>query len=777
MSNKNIDLCKNRLKLVICEKPSQAQSFAAVLNAKKRQDGYFEGDGWLISWCYGHLVELAMADAYGEQYKRWSLDTLPILPKPDKWQYKASKSKAKQISVLRKLMNRSDVKSVVCAADAGREGELIFRLVYDYCKCKKPIQRLWISSLEDSAIREGFDKLRPGADFDNLYRAALCRAQADWAVGINATRLFSCLYGPTLNVGRVQTPTLAMIVEREKSIADFVSEPFYTPLIECKGMDADGVAYTFTAVGERHKGSVVGESDSNSDSNGDSNSGLESAEAVSAAADGADAVVLSVEKANKTTAQPRLYDLTSLQRDANRIFGFTAQQTLDYAQSLYEAKHITYPRTDSQYLTEDMKDSTLAVISSLLKSSSKTSAKLLNFANALSFAPDISKTINNSKVSDHHAIIPTLEATKADLSALPSGERDILSLIATRLLCAVAPIHKFETVTAILECGGHKFTAKGKTVLEDGWKSIDTAFRISIKSKPDKNNEDTNDENDEDTAALPGLVNGQVFPGVTATIREGKTKPPSRFTESTLLRAMETAGASDVSDDADIEHKGLGTPATRAGIIEKIINTGFVERQKKSLVPLPKGINLIAVLPSEIKSPALTADWEQKLKKIERGEISDDEFMAGIRTMVSGLVAVNNTPILEMISVFASMQHVGSNGSNSATKGNKSGVGGSKTAGKTIGNCLRCSSQVTESTKGFFCSSSSCKFVLWKDSRFWSAKGKTLTAKAAAALLKDGHVYFPDLMSEKTGKTYAATIILTDDGRRTDYKLEFSKGA
>jgi DNA topoisomerase-3 len=457
-----------------------------------------QGNGYIVSWCFGHLVELAAADAYGEPLKRWALDTLPILPK--QWQYKSSKDKAKQIAFVRRLMNRADVESVVCATDAGREGELIFRLIYDYCNCTKPIQRLWISSLEDSAIRDGFANLRPGADFENLYRAALCRSQADWLVGINGTRLFSCLYrGATLNVGRVQTPTLAMIVEREKAIAAFVSETFYTPQIDCDG---------FIAVGERF---------------GD----FEAAEAVRVAADGADAVFVSVEKTKKTASPPKLYDLTSLQRDANKIFGFTAQQTLDYTQSLYEAKRVTYPRTDSQFLTEDMADTASAVINSL--------AGIFPFAHAFSFVPDISKVINNSKVSDHHAIIPTLETAKTDISALSMGERSILMLVAARLLCAVAPVHKFETATAILECGGHEFTAKGKTVLDDGWRAIDAAFRTSLKNKPDKN------EDGEDCGALPKLAEGQVFSDVTASIREGKTAPPARFTEGTLLRAMELA--------------------------------------------------------------------------------------------------------------------------------------------------------------------------------------------------------------------------------------------
>ena len=496
--------------MVVCEKPSTAKIISAVLGAKQRGDGFFHGNGYLVSWCYGHLVELADPAAYGEKYGRWSRESLPILPK--EWQYKASTDKVKQISVLRGLMNRADVETVINATDAGREGELIFRLVYDFCKCRKPIKRLWISSLEDSAIREGFTNLRPGADYDNLYSAALCRSQADWIVGINGTRLFSCLYGPTLNVGRVQSPALAMIVEREKAIAAFEPELFYTPeiyyenqvsdlmkdLIVLSG-DDENLKLSFAAVGERHRNK-------------------EEAEAIRIAADGRDAVVLSVEKGRKTTVPPKLYDLTSLQRDANRIFGFTAQQTLDYSQSLYEAKIITYPRTDSQYLTEDMAGNALAVITAL--------TNVFPFADGFSFVPDISRVIDNSKVSDHFAIIPTLVITNVDLSALPSGESRILSLIAARTLCAVSPIHVFESVLVVLSCGGHLFTAKGKTVLEDGWRTIDAAYRASLKSNPD-----VNASGSDDSDPLPELTEGLIFPAVKAIMREGQTKPPARFTE------------------------------------------------------------------------------------------------------------------------------------------------------------------------------------------------------------------------------------------------------
>ncbi|GHV39791.1 DNA topoisomerase [Clostridia bacterium] len=718
-------------KLVLAEKPSVAGSIAAVLGANKREGGFFSGNGYFVSWCFGHLVELAEPSAYGEQYKRWSRETLPILPK--EWKFTAYADKKKQLGIIHGLMNRADVDGIICATDAGREGQLIFQLVYDYCKCRKSVQRLWISSLEDSAIRSGFTSLRNGDEFENLYRAALCRSQADWLVGLNGTRLFSCLYnGVTLNVGRVQSPTLAMIVEREKAITAFTSEPFYTPLIDCGG---------FTADGERQKDLSV-------------------AESIRDATDGQDAIVVSVEKAKKTTAPPKLFDLTTLQREANRLLGYTAQQTLDYLQSLYERKLTTYPRVDSQYLTEDMAGTAKRVISAI--------SGVYPFVDALSFVPDIPRVIDNTKVSDHHAIIPTLEIGKADLAALPVGERDLLSLIAARVYCAVATIHEYETATAVLGCGGHSFTAKGKTVLKDGWRAIDGAFRASLKNKTEKEGGDGNDA-DNESGALPELTEGQAFPSVTASVREGKSKPPLRFTEGSLLRAMETASAEDFPEDC--ERVGLGTPATRAGIIEKLIKTGFVERQKKQLVPSDKGMNLIAILPDNFKSPLLTAEWEQKLKLVENGELPAADFMDGIATLVKELIAANAEPIPEMVSVFASASKAISGGAKGATKGKPGAAGG-----KAVGKCVRCGSDVVESPKGFFCSSQSCRFALFKDSRFWSAKGKTLTSKIAATLLSEGRVSFSDLKSERTGKTYAATIILADDGAKTDFTLEFDNG-
>ena len=681
-------------RFVLCEKPSVAASIAAVLEANDRKDGFFIGNGWIVSWCYGHLVELAPPAAYDERYRHWNRAELPILP--ETWKYEASAGKKKQLDILRSLMSRADVISVICATDAGREGELIFRLVYEYCHCRKPVQRLWISSLEDSAIREGFAGLRPGSDYDNLYHAALCRSRADWLIGMNMTRAFSCLYGATLNVGRVQSPTLALIARREAEIAAFQLEPFYTPEINCS---------QFTASGERLPD-------------------REAAERVRAAADGRDAVVLSVEKTRKIAAPPKLYDLTTLQRETNALLGFTAQQTLDYAQSLYEKRLLTYPRTDARFITADMRGTVAGLIGDV------------------DFTPDFDAIVGT--VSDHHALLPTAQAAKADLSALPSGERDLLNLVSTRLLCAVAPVHIYESIAVTLGCGGYNFTVKGKTVLEDGWRAIDAAFRATLKHTPD-------DDGRADDSALPELVEGQVFPSVTASVREGKTAPPAHYTEGTLLRAMETAGVEETPDDA--ERKGLGTPATRAGTIEKLVKGGFLSRQKRQLVSTEKGANLIAILPDEIKSPLMTAEWERKLLDVERGELTDTEFMAGIEEFTRGLVAANSAPIPACASLFAKPPK-----------------------GETVGVCPRCGAPVIENGKGFFCSSRACKFALWKDSRFWEAKGKKLDRQTAAALLTEGRVSFSDLKSEKTGKTYAAAILLDDTGDRVHFKLDFEAG-
>ena len=694
------------MKLVIAEKPSVAMSLAAVLGATKRKDGYLEGSGYLVSWCVGHLLELAQPEAYKEQYAKWRYEDLPILP--ENWKYEVPKDKKTQLALLCRLMKDKRVDSVVCATDAGREGELIFRLVYEYAGCNKPMERLWISSMEDAAIREGFDHLCPGSDYDKLYDAAVCRAGADWLIGINATRLFSVLYGVTLNVGRVMSPTLALLVQRESDIESFISKPFYVPEITCGGFTASGEKMTERSEAEK----IRMDCDHNS------------------------AFVRSVEKQVKTIQPPRLYDLTTLQRECNRIYGYTAQQTLDYVQSLYEKKLATYPRTDSQYLTKDMQATAASLILWLRDN--------MTFGKGYAGEPDIDRVTDDSKVTDHHAIIPTVEIARTDLSELPSGERDVLTLLAVRLLCATTQVHRFEAVTAILDCQGYTFTAKGKTILQSGWKEVERIHRMSIRQSETEHKEN-------EAVALPVLQEGQTFEAVSASLREGKTSPPKHYTEDTLLSAMETAGAEDMPEDA--ERKGLGTPATRAATLEKLVSAGFVQRKKKQLIPTEKGKNLIAVLPDNIKSPILTAEWESMLKQVEHGELSATSFMDQIADMSRTLVKEHTTPEERFADLFPSSK---------------------ETAHEAVGVCPRCGAPVFEGKKGFFCGNRECSFALWKDNRFFSSKKKSITKSVAAALLKEGRISMSGLYSEKTGKTYDAEVILDDTGGKyVNFKLEF----
>ena len=694
------------MKLVIAEKPSVAMSLAAVLGATERKDGYLEGSGYLVGWCVGHLLELAQPEAYKEQYAKWRYEDLPILP--ENWKYEVPKDKKTQLALLCRLMKDKRVDSVVCATDAGREGELIFRLVYEYAGCNKPMERLWISSMEDAAIREGFDHLRPGSDYDKLYDAAVCRAGADWLIGINATRLFSVLYGVTLNVGRVMSPTLALLVQRESDIESFISKPFYVPEITCGGFTASGEKMTERSEAEK----IRMDCDHNS------------------------AFVRSVEKQVKTIQPPRLYDLTTLQRECNRIYGYTAQQTLDYVQSLYEKKLATYPRTDSQYLTKDMQATAASLILWLRDN--------MPFGKGCAGEPDIDRVTDDSKVTDHHAIIPTVEIARTDLSELPSGERDVLTLLAVRLLCATTQANRFEAVTAMLDCQGYTFTAKGKTILQSGWKEVERIHRMSIRQSETEHREN-------EDAALPVLKEGQTFETVSASLREGKTSPPKHYTEDTLLSAMETAGAEDMPDDA--KRKGLGTPATRAATLEKLVSAGFVQRKKKQLISTEKGRNLIAVLPDNIKSPILTAEWESMLKQVEHGELSATSFMDQIADMSRTLVKEHTAPEKRFADLFPSSR---------------------ETAHEAVGVCPRCGAPVYEGKKGFFCDNRECSFALWKDNRFFSSKKKSITKSVAAALLKEGRISMSGLYSEKTGKTYDAEVILDDTGGKyVNFKLEF----
>lgn len=681
------------MKLVIAEKPSVAKTIANVIGATKHNDGYLSGNGYAVSWCFGHLAELAQAESYNESYGKWKYEDLPIIP--DAWQYAVSADKRKQLEIISGLMRDENVTEIINACDAGREGELIFRTVFNIVGCKKPMMRLWISSMEDTAIQDGFNNLRPGSEYDNLYYAALCRSKADWLVGINATRLFSVLYHRTLNVGRVVSPTLAMIVQREAEIKAFKSEPFYKAVLNFDGFKAESERFADE----------------------------ESATAVAQTCNREEVTVKSVERKQKKEKAPTLYDLTTLQRTANKTLGYTAQQTLDYLQSLYEKKLCTYPRTDSKFLTEDMKSSVADIVA--------VSADVLGLASPNSI--DADKVCDNKKVSDHHAIILTKSVKSADIQSLIAGEREILKLIATITLCAVSEPYTYTETSAVFSCGGTEFTAKGKSVVNLGWKAYVKA--------------------DETAANLPELYEGQTLNTNYISVTEGKTTPPKHFTEDTLLSAMEKAGEKDMPDEA--ERKGLGTPATRASIIENLVSVGFITRKKGqktvNLIPDGIGTSLITVLPEELQSPLLTAMWEQKLLQIEHGDMNADDFIGEIKDMVEGLVrnykAVDGAEVL-----FPSGRTV-------------------------VGKCPRCGSDVTESKKGYFCEKNDCRFALWKDNRFLTSKRVSLTKKMAEMLLRDGRAYVSGIYSEKTGKKHDAYIVMSDDGTKTSFSLDFNKNS
>ena len=692
------------MQLVIAEKPSVAQSIAAVLGAKEKKDGYMEGGGFLVSWCVGHLIGLAQADAYGEQYKKWSYEALPILPHD--WQYTVAADKGKQFKILKDLMHRDDVSEVVNACDAGREGELIFRFVYEVAKCEKPMRRLWISSMEDDAIRQGFASLKDGNEYDALFASALCRAKADWIIGINATRLFSVLYGKTLNVGRVQTPTLKMLADRDAAITSFQKEKYYHVRLALDSAEA--------ASGKRLA--------------------AEEAETIKTACETSQAVCVSVAKEKKTAAPPKLFDLTSLQREANKIYGYTAKQTLDLAQALYEKRLLTYPRTDSQFLTDDMSDT-----------ATNTAALLcgkLPFMAGADFTPEIARTLDSKKVSDHHAIIPTAELAKTDLSALPESERNILTLAGARLLFAAAEPHTFEAVTAVFSCADTEFTARGKTVLCAGWKDLERRYRATLKAKPDP--EDGDGEN-----TLPPFAEGQTFERPAARVTEHDTTPPKPHTEASLLSAMERAGNAET--DPEAERRGLGTPATRAAVIEKLVSAGFAERRGKQLLPTKDGNNLVAVLPDTLTSPQLTAEWENALTQIAKGAADPEGFMQGIEEMTRVLVETYSAVLDDKKNLFREEKPV-------------------------LGKCPRCGGDVYEGKKNYYCGNKDCAFVMWKNDRFFEERKTAFTPKIAAALLKSGKANVKKLYSPKTGKTYDGTVLLADTGGKyVNYRIELPK--
>ena len=677
------------MKLVIAEKPSVAKTIAVVIGAGKQNDGYLSGNGYAVAWCFGHLAEFAQPESYDERYVKWRYEDLPIIP--DTWQYAVGEDKRKQFEIVTGLMKNDSVTEIINACDAGREGELIFRTVYQLAGCTKPIKRLWISSMEDTAVKRGFDNLRPGSEYDCLYYAALCRSKADWLVGINATRLFSVLYHRTLNVGRVISPTLSMIVQREAEIKAFKSEPFYKVVLDFNGFKAESERF-------EHE---------------------DEANAVAKMCNRSSAVIQAVEKNEKRENAPALYDLTTLQRAANRLLGYTAQQTLDYLQSLYEKKLCTYPRTDSRFLTEDMKAS--------VNEMTAIAAKILGTETPNSI--NSNKVCDNAKVTDHHAIILTKSAKQADIKSLIAGEREILKLIARRMLCAVSEAYLYTETTVDILCADTSFKAKGKTVSSIGWK-----LYLS-----------TNDKDE----MLPDLYEGQTLNTEYVTVTEGKTTPPKHYTEDTILSAMEKAGEKEMPENA--ERKGIGTPATRAAMIEKLVSVGFVTRVKGhktvNLLPDNVGTSLITILPEELQSPLLTAEWEHQLLSVEKGEMKPEDFLSRIKKMVSD--TVRGYKVIDGAEVLFP-------------------------SGRTVvGKCPRCGSNVTESKKGYFCEKNRCKFALWRDNRFLTSKRINLSQKVVQDLLKNKKAYVSGIYSERTGKRYNAFILMNDDGVKTNFSLEF----
>lgn len=689
------------MKLVIAEKPSVARSIAAVLDADEKKNGYIQGSSYLISWCVGHLVSLAPPEQYDSRYGEspWKFENLPITPA--NWQFSLEKATRAQFDVLKELMFRSDVSEIICATDAGREGECIFRYVYNFAHCNKPVKRLWTSSLEESAIRQGFAELKPDSEYDRLFAAGFARAKADWLVGMNATRLFSIRHRTFLSVGRVQTPTLAMIVDRSHKVTNFIKEKFYTVDLDCGD---------FIASSERIDDHQM-------------------ANSLSALCNGKSAVIADIKREKKTSSPPKLYDLTTLQREANRLCGYTAQQTLDYTQSLYEQKLVTYPRTDSQYITEDMEQTALSMV--------KTVCACFNQFAGYVNEPNIKRCINNSKVSDHHAIIPTEQICNAHITALPSGERNILLLIAARLLLATSEPHLYESIKVTVECESHNFFASGKSVTQIGYKALEKVVKNSFRSTKGVS------EDEESSFKLPTVSR---YNSVPAKISEHYTAPPKQFTEDTLLSAMETAGNSDYVDGSDVEKKGLGTPATRAGIIETLVKRGYISRDGKKLIPTDRGISLIKAVPNEVKSPKMTAEWETALQAIEKGTESADSFMSGIENYTRQLVSAYSSTV-ETSDFAVSRQF--------------------------IGVCPKCGRKVVSYPKSYSCSSGKdgCGFVIWK-----TIAGKSISQAQAEKLLNNGRTDLIKGFASKTGKSFNARLKLNPDTSVVEFEFENKGG-
>ena len=690
--------------LVIAEKPSVAQSYAKNLSAYKREDGYLEGESCIVSWCLGHLAEYAQPEEYDPKYEKWQFDDLPILP--EVWKLKVSKDKKKQFEVIKTLMSRSDVEYLVNGCDAGREGELIFQRVYDLAGCRKPVKRLWISSMEDAAIQKGFQTMKSEEEYKNLCMAAVCRAQADWLIGMNGTRAYTTRYFKRLVVGRVQTPTLAMLAERQERIEHFQKEAFYKVAL------TDG------------KLTVVSENIANE----------EAVDLLAALCNGSTAVVTQMKKERKKSFPPKLYDLTSLQREANRYFGYTAKRTLDMLQELYEEKLITYPRTDSQFVTEDMKDSVEELVGKM--------PVLLSFVDYGQLGHGIKRVINNAKVSDHHAILPTKEAVEKGISDLPADKKNLMMLICQQLVQATGEEYLYEQTDITVKCQEHDFKARGKIPVQMGFKEVEKVFKhLCVKAEPVE-------EKEKETSIPAGYEEGmRLFP-VKAEKTTHYTSPPKPFNEDTLLAAMETAGNKEF--DSETEKKGLGTPATRASIIEKLVSSGYAQRKGKQILPSTEGKELVKVMPEYLKSAVMTAEWENQLLLMEKGEITDTQFMGEITSLVRKILEVCREIPEEERRRF-------------------------QTAREVIGKCPVCGCDVFEGKQNFYCSNRQCDFALWKENRFLGSMGKNLDKKMARELLDKACTHVKGLYSKKKDMKFDADLLLTLEDGKPRFHLEFPK--
>ena len=690
--------------LVIAEKPSVAQSYAKNLSAYKREDGYLEGESCIVSWCLGHLAEYAQPEEYDPKYGKWQFDDLPILP--ETWKLKVSKDKKKQFEVIKTLMNRSDVEYLVNGCDAGREGELIFQRVYDLAGCRKPVKRLWISSMEDAAIQKGFQTMKSEEEYKNLCMAAVCRAQADWLIGMNGTRAYTTRYFKRLVVGRVQTPTLAMLAERQERIEHFQKEAFYKVAL------TDG------------KLTVVSENIANE----------EAADLLAALCNGSTAVVTQMKKEDKKAFPPRLYDLTSLQREANRYFGYTAKRTLEMLQELYEEKLVTYPRTDSQFVTEDMKDSVEELVEKM--------PVLLPFVDYGQLGHGIKRVINNAKVSDHHAILPTKEAVEKGIADLPADKKNLMMLICQQLVQATGEEYLYEQTDITVKCQEHDFKARGKIPVQMGFKEVEKAFKqLCVKAEPVEGKE-------KETSIPAGYEEGmRLFP-VKAEKTTHYTSPPKPFNEDTLLAAMETAGNKEF--DSETEKKGLGTPATRASIIEKLVSSGYAQRKGKQILPSTEGKELVKVMPEYLKSAVMTAEWENQLLMMEKGQITDTQFMGEITSLVRKILEVCREIPEEERRRFQTEREV-------------------------IGKCPVCGCDVFEGKQNFYCSNRQCDFALWKENRFLGSMEKNLDKKMARELLDKACTHVKGLYSKKKDMKFDADLLLTLEDGKPRFHLEFPK--